>query len=367
MKIPFVDLRAQYRAHKQEIDQAIQSVIDATAFIGGKPVRAFEDAFSRAYGVAHCVGVGNGTDAIYVAMKMLGIGAGDEVITTACTWIATAETITQCGARPVFVDVDEFFNIDVRAVEAAITTKTRAVIPVHLYGQAAQVDVLSALCQSRGIRLIEDCAQAHFAERLGRRVGTIGDVATFSFYPGKNLGAYGDAGAIITNDEALARNCRTYANHGSLVKHQHLIEGINSRLDGIQAAILSAKLPHILAWTRARVRVAQWYDEKLAGVNQLIRPAVRDGSTHVYHLYVVRVAERDGLREHLTSCGVETGVHYPTPLPFLEAYRYLGHAPGDFPLSERNQAEILSLPIYPEMTEEMVDYVVACIGSFMNR
>lgn len=367
MRIPFVDLHAQYLAHQQEFDAAFREVIAKTAFIGGEYVREFELEYAEAYGVRHCISCANGTDAIYIVLRMLGVGPGHEVITTAASWISTSETISQAGARPVFVDVDDYGNIDVEQVAANLTPQTRAIIPVHLYGQAAQVEVLEKLAKQHGLYMIEDCAQAHFAERQGRRVGTVGVAGTFSFYPGKNLGAYGDAGAIVTNDDQLAESCRMYANHGALVKHRHRIEGINSRLDGLQAALLTRKLRHIGDWTRARQDVAALYDSILADIPQVKTPRVRDGSTHVYHLYVIRAEDRDALKNHLATQGIETGIHYPTALPMLEAYAYLGSNPSDFPRAVRNASEILSLPIFPEMTPEMVRYVTDAIRSFYAR
>ena len=364
MKIPFVDLGAQYRAHQAELDAAIRGVLETTAFIGGKPVKQFEEAYAKEYGVKHCISCANGTDAIYVVLRMLGIGPGDEVITTAASWISTSETIGQTGALPVFVDVDDFYNIDVAAIERAITPKTRAIIPVHLYGQAARMDAIMEIAQRRSLKLIEDCAQAHFATYGGKRVGTFGNAATFSFYPGKNLGAYGDAGAIVTNDDELAKRCRMYANHGALVKHQHEMEGINSRLDGLQAAVLSAKLPHIHDWTQRRQAVAAEYRERLRDVPGVFLPEIAPNATHVFHLFVIRVANRDGLRDHLGKLGVETGIHYPTALPFLGAYRERRFEPAQFPRAFRNQSEILSLPIFPEMTTEMIAYVADAIRGF---
>ena len=366
-RIPFVDLHAQYLAHRAEFDLALRQVIERSAFIGGEFVRGFERDFAAALGVEHCIGVANGTDAIYIVLRMLGIGPGDEVITTAASWISTSETIGQTGARPVFVDVDEYFNIDVDAVATRITPRTRAILPVHLYGQAAQVEVLAALAARHGLALVEDCAQAHFARRHGAYAGTTGIAGTFSFYPGKNLGAWGDAGAIVTNDAELAGRCRMYANHGALVKHQHRIEGINSRLDGLQASLLTAKLRHIHDWTRERARVAARYDELLAGLPAVERPRVREGSTHVWHLYVIRTPRREELRAHLAARGVETAVHYPTALPLLEAYRPLGTTAADVPRAAHNQDTILSLPIYPEMTDDMVAYVVDAIREFHAR
>jgi len=366
MHIPFVDLKAQYLAHRAEFDAALQQVIDGTAFIGGRFVQEFERAYADAYGVKHCVSVGNGTDAIYVVLRMLGVGPGDEVITTAASWISTSEAVGQTGATPVFVDVDEYFNIDVAQVERRIGPKTRALLPVHLYGQAAQVDVLADMARRHGLHLVEDCAQAHFAERGGRRAGTFGIAGTFSFYPGKNLGAYGDAGAIVTNDDEFARRCRMFANHGALVKHDHQMEGINSRLDGLQASLLTAKLRHLDAWTAARRRVAGWYDAALAGVAGIELPRVRAGSTHVYHLYVIRTDDRDGLKAHLAAQGIETAVHYPVALPLMPAYRHVGMQAADVPLAAANQGRILSLPIYPEMTRDMVGYVASAIRAYQE-
>jgi dTDP-4-amino-4,6-dideoxygalactose transaminase len=362
MKIPFVDLHAQYLSIKTNIDAAIAQVIAQTAFIGGRFVQEFERAYAEHYGVKHCIPVGNGTDAIYIAMKMLGIGAGDEVITTAHSWISTSETISQAGARPVFVDVDDYFTIDVELIEAAITPRTRAIIPVHLYGQPANMTRIMEIAERHRLFVIEDCAQAHYAEWRGQRVGTFGHAATFSFYPGKNLGAYGDAGAIVTNDTDLATKMRMYANHGALKKHNHKMEGINSRLDGLQAAILSAKLPHIEAWTRARQQVASWYDTLLAAVPGVEAPKVRPDATHVYHLYVIKVDQRERLMAALSEQGIETAVHYPVALPAMEAYRYLGDAQRPTPRALQNSSRILSLPIFPELDRERVGHVVNTIA-----
>lgn len=368
MKIPFVDLHAQYLAHRPEIDAAIANTIRDTAFIGGEPVRAFEKQYAEFYGIRHCVSVANGTDAIYIALRMLGIGAGDEVITTAHSWISTSETVSQAGATPVFVDVDEHYLIDPEKIEAAITPRTRAIIPVHLYGQAADMGRIMAIAKRHDLVVIEDCSQAHLATWNGQRVGTFGAVATFSFYPGKNLGAYGDAGAIITNDEALASKMRMYANHGALVKHTHLIEGINSRLDGMQAAILSAKLPHLQDWTARRQAVAAEYNRLFAGkLPADALPRVRPGATHVYHLYVIQVDRRAEMAAHLQARDISTAVHYPVALPFMPAYARLGGRPEAFPRAHRNQDRILSLPIYPEMTGDMIAYVAQAVIDFPAR
>lgn len=367
MKIPFVDLHAQYLAHRETIDAAIADIITRTAFIGGDAVTRFEAAYAEHYGIAHCVSCANGTDAIYIALKMMGIAPGDEVITTAHSWISSSEAVSQVGAMPVFVDVDDFYTIDAAKIEAAITPRTKVLIPVHLYGQACAMGPIMEIARRRGLRVLEDCAQAHYATWGGQRIGTFGDVATFSFYPGKNLGAYGDAGAIVTRDGELAEKMRMYANHGQLKKHDHRIEGINSRLDALQAAILSAKLPHILDWTARRQQVAAWYGEALAGIAGIELPKVREGGTHVYHLYVIQHAERDALAVHLADRGIQTAVHYPTALPLLKCYASRGFTAEQFPRASRNQSRILSLPMYPEMTREMVQYVADSIAAFRGR
>ena len=365
MKIPFVDLQAQYQFVKVEIDKAIAEVIAETAFIGGKYVNEFEKQFAELYGVKHCISCANGTDSLYILMKMLGIGEGDEVITVANSWISSSETISQTGARPVFIDMDPaFYTIDETLIESKINEKTKAIIPVHIQGQMCNMDRIMEIAEKYNIPVIEDCAQSHFSTYKNKRAGTMGIAGSFSFYPGKNLGAYGDAGCIITNDDKLAEDCKRYARHGALIKHQHTIEGINSRLDGLQAAILSAKLPHILQWTEMRQKNAAYYDLVLANIDEITLPTVRPHSTHTYHLYVVRVQRRDELAEYLKSKGIETAIHYPTPLPFLEAYKYLGHVNNDFPVSEAYQHQILSLPMYPELTTEMMNYVSSTIKEF---
>ena len=369
MHIPFVDLKAQYRAHRAEIDAAIAAVIGETAFIRGKYVADFEKAYAEKYGVKHCVSCGNGTDAIFITLKMLGVGPGDEVITTSNSWIASTETITLTGAKVVFVDVeDDCYDLDATKIEAAITPRTKAILPVHLLGQPAQMDVIMEIAQRRGLHVVEDCAQAHFATFGGRRVGTVGIAGTFSFYPGKNLGAYGDAGAIITDDDALAEKVRMFANHGAdrVNKHEHLMEGVCSRLDGLQAAILSAKLPHLDAWTRARQEKAARYDELLGGIAEVRTPKIRAGATHVFHNYVLRAQRRDELQTFLKDKGIDTTRHYPVPLPFLKAYAYLGHTPADFPVVARHSREILSLPVYPELTEEQQRCVADSIREFYS-
>jgi dTDP-4-amino-4,6-dideoxygalactose transaminase len=366
MKIPFVDLHAQYLSIKSEIDAAIVEVIAQSAFIGGPHVEKFETAWAKTLGVKHCVSCANGTDALYIAMRALGVKPGDEVITTAHTWISTSETITQAGGRVVFCDVDpDTFTIDSALIEAKITSATVGIIPVHLYGQPADMDAIMAIARKHNLWVIEDCAQAHLAKYQGKLVGTFGNVATFSFYPGKNLGAYGDAGGIVTNDDALAEWMSIFARHGG--KGDHVMEGICSRMDGLQGAILNTKLPHLPAWIEARRNVASRYDELLKGIGDVITPKVATDRDHVYHLYVIRTENRDALRAHLTAADIATVLHYPKALPFYPAYAGLGHTPADFPIAHANQSRILSLPIYPEMTEEMIGYVAERIESFLQR
>jgi len=356
MKVPFVDLHGQYLGIKAEIDSAIAEVIAQSAFIRGKHVDAFEQAWAETLKVKHCISCANGTDALYITMRGLGLKVADEVITTAHSWIATSETITQAGGRVVFCDTQEdTFNIDPRLIEAKITKATVGIIPVHLCGQPADMNEIMAIAKKHNLWVIEDCAQAHLAAYKGKLVGTFGNAATFSFYPGKNLGAYGDAGCIVTNDDTLADWTATFARHGG--KGEHVMEGINSRMDGLQAAILKVKLPHLPAWTTARRRVAARYNELLRGVDSLTTPKVGDDRSHVYHLYVIATDKRDSLKKALADSEITTSLNYPKALPFYPAYAYLGHKPADFPAAYHNQSRILSLPIFPEMTDEMIEYI----------
>lgn len=365
MLIPFVDLKAQYQNIKSEINQAIQSVIDETAFIRGKYVAEFEKVYAEKYGVKHCISVANGTDAIYITLKALGIGSGDEVITVANSWISTSETISQVGAKPVFVDIEpRYYTIDASKIEEKITPRTKAIIPVHLYGQPAEIDVIKTICDKHSLYLLEDCAQSHFAEYMGQKVGTFGIAGTFSFYPGKNLGAYGDAGAIVTSDDDLAKKITMFANHGALKKHHHEMEGINSRLDGLQAAILLAKLPYIHEWNYKRYEHSMLYNKLLKEVGGLITPEVRTDATHIFHLYVIRTQKRDELQQYLDEKGIQTAIHYPVALPFMKAYSYLNHKPQDFPVAFQCQREILSLPMYPELLPDQITYIVKSINDF---
>ena len=364
--IPFVDLKAQYQSIKQEIDSAIASVVEETAFIGGPHVKAFEGAFARYCGVDHCVGVANGTDAIFIALRALDIGPGDEVITVANSFVATSEAIRMAGAQVVFVDINpKTYNIDVMKIEEKITPKTKAIIPVHLYGQPADLDPIMAIARRHGLRVIGDAAQAHGAIYKGRPIATVADITCYSFYPGKNLGAYGDAGALVMNNAEWAASARMLANHGRSDKYNHAFEGVNSRLDGLQAAILGVKLRHLESWTEGRRRNARMYSAALAG-SGVVTPTELEDVRAVYHLYVVRVpaGRREALQAHLKEAGIDTGVHYPIALPHLTAYRHLGHKAGDFPEALRASGEILSLPMFAELTEGQIAHVAARIRQF---
>ena len=357
MHIPFVDLKSQYLSLKQEFDEAILKVVSETAFIGGKYAKAFEEAFAEYLGVNHCVAVANGTDALEIGLKAIGIQPGDEVLVPANTFFATAEAVGNVGATPVFVDIDsQTYNIDPAKAEEKITPRTKAIIPVHLYGLPAEMDEIMALANKHNLKVLEDCAQAHGATYKGKTVGTFGDAATFSFYPSKNLGAFGDAGAIVTNKEETATKARLLANHGQIAKNRHGFEGRNSRLDGIQAAVLSVKLPHLESWLEARRRNAALYNELLSD-SGLQLPFEPENLRHTYHLYVVQVPNREAVQQKLLDDGIETGLHYPTALPFLEAYANRGFEPSDFPIAHAQMDKILSLPMYAELTAEMIEKV----------
>lgn len=357
MKVPFVDLKAQYLSLKSEFDEAILKVVGETAFVSGRYAATFEAEFARYIGTEHCIAVANGTDAIEITLAALGIGPGDEVIVPANTFFATAEAVGNVGATPVFVDCEpNFYNIDAEKIEEKITPHTKVIIPVHLYGLPAEMDAVVAIAQKHGLKVLEDCAQSHGADYKGRRTGTFGDVATFSFYPGKNLGAYGDAGAIVTNDLSIANRCRLIANHGQPAKYQHTLIGRNSRMDGIQAAVLSVKLRHLDGWLNARRRNAARYNELLADTGILL-PTAPENSTHTYHLYVIQVKDRDAVASKLNEAGIDTGLHYPTALPFLDAYADAGYQPTDFPVAYAQMGELLSLPMYAELSDEMIGYV----------
>ena len=365
MNVPFNDLYAQYLSLKPEIDDAIERTIQNSAFVRGPEVELFEENFAKLMGVDHCVSCANGTDALYIAMHALGVKPDDEVIVPAHSWISTSETVTQAGGKVVFCDTrDVDFTIDVDAIEAKITDKTVGIIPVHLYGHPAQMDAVMRIAKKHNLWVIEDCAQAHLATYQGTKVGQFGDAATFSFYPGKNLGAMGDAGALVTGDAQLARRAARFARHGGMVKGSHEVEGINSRLDGLQAAILNVKLPHLSDWTKKRQEVADAYLSSLAGVDDLILPQVDARASHVWHLFVIRTKQRDALKAYLADSNIQTVINYPVALPFLEAYAHHGNSFENFPVSYSHQKEILSLPVFPEISTEMQSFVIDEINQF---
>lgn len=361
--IPFVDLKAQYASIKAEIDAAMAEVIRNTAFIGGPAVQRFERSFAEYCGAAHCVGASNGTSALHLALEAAGVQPGDEVLTVSHTFIATSETVRQLGAKVRFVEIDEqTYTMDPAALERALTPKVKAVIPVDLYGHPADWDALAAVTASKGIALIEDAAQAHGSRYRGRRAGSLAPIATFSFYPGKNLGAYGDAGAVTCASADQASKMQALANHGRAEKYTHNIEGYNYRLDGLQAAVLQTKLAHLDSWNAARRQAAKWYDARLAKLPGVVAPSVASWAEPVFHLYVVRVKERDRVLKGLKELGVEAGVHYPLPLHLQPAYAHLGYRRGEFPITERVADECLSLPMFAEITEEQVDRVVDALA-----
>jgi dTDP-4-amino-4,6-dideoxygalactose transaminase len=376
MNVPFVDLQAQYRAIKREVDEAMARVVESAAFVLGREVEAFESAFAEYLGARFCVGVSNGTAAIQLALTACRIGAGDEVIVPANTFFATAEAVSTAGATPVFVDADPIsYTIDVNKIEAAITERTRAIIPVHLYGQAADLDAIFEIAARHNLDVIEDAAQAHGALYKGRRVGARGRANCFSFYPGKNLGAYGEGGAVVTDDAEVARRLRLLRDHGSEQKYRHEIIGYNFRLEGIQGAVLNVKLKYLDGWNDLRRAHAARYHELLADARRssssgddsggaLTLPQELPYARHIYHLYVVQSAERDELQKHLSAAGVQTGIHYPVPVHLQPAYASLGHRAGDFPEAERQAARVLSLPMFPELTDEQIARVAEAARAF---
>ncbi|MFA5139635.1 MAG: DegT/DnrJ/EryC1/StrS family aminotransferase [Elusimicrobiota bacterium] len=368
MKVDFVDLRAQYRSIQPEVDPAIQKVLESCAFSGGPFVASFEGNFAKAHQAGHCVGVNSGTSALHVALMALGIKHGDEVIVPTNTFFATPEAVSLTGATPVLVDCEpRYYNIDPEKAEAACTERTKAIIAVHLYGQPAGLNAIAAVAARRRILLIEDCAQAHLAEYKGRPVGTRGICGCFSFYPGKNLGAYGEAGAVLTNDPSLAERMRALRDHGALKKYYHTLVGHNYRMEGIQGAVLDVKLRHLQAWTEARRRNAGLYREHLKDIAEVALPEEMPDASHVYHLFVVRVPERDRLISTLKEDGVSTGIHYPVPCHLQEAFSGLRTPPGSCPVAERYAGGILSLPMFPELTEDQIAYVAERIRRFYRR
>jgi dTDP-4-amino-4,6-dideoxygalactose transaminase len=358
MQVPFLDLKAHHEPIRAELEAAIREVIDANAFAGGPFVAKFEQEFAAYCGTRYAIGVGNGTDALWLSLLALGVGPGDEVLTTPMTFMATAEAISFCGAKPVFVDINEqTYTLDAELLERAITARTKAIIPVHLFGQTADMDAIRVVARRHGLPVIEDACQAHGAEYKGRKAGSMGIAGCFSFYPGKNLGALGEAGAVVTNDEGLRNRIQMLRDHGQAKKYHHALVGWNARMDGIQGAVLRVKLKHLNDANEARRAHARAYDLRLAGVPELILPMEAENGRHVYHLYVVRVQDRDEVLQKLANNGVACGIHYPIPVHLQEAYRFLGYGRGSFPVAEQCADEFLSLPMYPELTVEQIGTV----------
>lgn len=356
-QIPFLDLKQQYISVKKEIDKKIFEILDNTAFILGDELKQFEAEFAYFIGSKYCVGVSSGIDALIIALKALGIKNGDEVITVPNTFIATAEAISLAGAKPVFVDVDEKdFNIDINKIEEKITDNTKAILPVHLFGQPADMTEIKALAGKYNLFVVEDSCQSHGAEYNNKKVGTFGDIGCFSFYPGKNLGAYGDGGVVVTDDEVLYKTMLLMRSHGEGEKNKHEIIGSTNRLDNLQAAILRIKLRYLDGWNEKRINNALIYNKYLRNLDIKL-PATLEERKHVYHLYVIRVKERDRVREELNLNGISTGIHYPTPIHLQNAYKFLGYKEGDYPIAEKISNEIISLPIFPELSEEQISNI----------
>lgn len=377
MTVPFLDLKAQYQTIKNEINAAIQDILDNTAFILGKSVVQFEKDFAKAHNVNYCIGTSSGTDANHLALWALGIKADDEVIIPANTFIATAWGATLCGATPVFVDCHpDSYNINPEKVEAAITSKTRAIVAVHLYGQAAEMSTLQKIAKEKNIFLVEDAAQAHLAEYYSKKVGGLSEVASFSFYPGKNLGAYGEAGAVVSNNDEIAMKIMKLREHGQSEKYHHDSFGHNYRMEGIQGAVLGVKLKYLSRWTDQRRKVAAKYNELLSNIEELSLPKELSGLKHVYHLYVVRVSgknleekeeTRNKLQSFLLDNGIATGLHYPIPLHLQKCFKYLGYSKGDFPVAEDLAQSGLSLPMFAELKDEQIEYIAIKIKEFFHK
>lgn len=368
IQVPFVDLKAQYATLREEINAAVMNVLESAYFVGGPILDKFEREFAAFVGAEYCVGVANGTDAIMLAAKAAGLGRGDEVLVPANSFFASAEAITNAGATPVFVDVDPLtFHMDAKLAAQAITKRTRAILPVHLYGRAMDLTPFEALARKHNLIIIEDCAQAHGASIHGNTVGSSGRLTCFSFYPGKNLGAYGDGGAVTTSDPDLMKRLRILREHGSPVKYEHSVVGWNSRLDALQAAVLSVKLPHLHAWNAARRENARKLTAALVG-SPIMPPAIPEGNQHVFHLFVVRCSQRDALKSFLEEKGIQTGIHYPVPLHITAAYRNLGSAGlGSNPITEALAGEILSLPMYAEMSAAQLAYLIEALREFSDK
>lgn len=368
MKVPFVDLAAQYRAIKPQVQTAVNAVLDRCDFILGNDVAAFEKEFAAWAGAPHMVSCANGTDAIVLALKACGIGPGDEVITTPYTWISTVLAVSLVGAKPIFADIDPAtYNIDPAQIAKKITRRTKAILPVHLYGQSAAMDGIADIAKKHKLIIIEDAAQSHGSYWRGMRVGQTGVATCYSFYPGKNIGAYGDAGGVTTSDAKIARALRILRNMGQEVKHKHEVIGTNSRLDSLQAAVLRVKLKHLEEWTEARRKAAQRYHRMLKDVNSVVTPKEADGVRHVFHVYAVQVPRRDAVVKKLNADGVSAQVHYPTPVHLQPCYKSLGYKRGAFPVAERVCSRILSLPMYPEITEAQQAYVVEKLKEALKK
>lgn len=367
MQIPFIDLKKQYLAIKKDLQDPINRTLDSGLFIKGPDLECFENDFAKFNETKFSIGVGSGTDALHLCLMSLNIGKGDEVLLPVNTFVATAYSILYVGAKPIFIDVDpKTYNIDVSKAEGKITRKTKAIIPVHLYGQPANMDGLSKLAKKYKIFIVEDACQAHGATYKGKFVGSFGTVAAFSFYPSKNLGAYGDGGAITTNSAKLVNSIKSLREYGSTSKYSFNKIGINSRLDSLQAVILQTKLKHLKEWNRAKLKLASYYNLRFKEIPEIITPITDKYSTPVYHLYVIRTPKRDALLKHLKSRGVETGIHYPIPLHLQKSLQFLGYKKGDFPVAEHLSNEILSLPMFPELTSDQQDYIVSCIKEFFK-
>ena len=365
--IPLVNLAAQYKQIQHEITPVVEGIMRQSEFIGGRPVVRFEQAYAEYCNAKYCIGVGNGTDALFLALKASGVGSGDEVVLPAMSFVATAEAISMTGATPVFADIlPKAFTIAPQEIERCITNRTKAILPVHLYGCPADMNIINTIAKQHDLHVIQDAAQAHGAAINDAKIADFG-CCCYSFYPGKNLGAYGDAGAVVANDEDFSVLVRKWANHGRTDKYNHEFPGINSRLDGIQAAVLSVKLKYLEHWTRARQALAKRYEQLLAHLPAIRCPNIPDGKNHVFHLYAIQCENRDQLRSFLVDRGIQTGIHYPIAQPFLPAYASMGHTPQDFPVSFELQNTTLSLPLFPELTEEQQTYIVNSISEWYAK
>ena len=367
MQIPFISLKRQYDSIRQEIDQAIEQTFIHAQFIGGPVVKNFESEFSLRLGMQHCISTGNGTDSLFIILKALNLKPGDEVITPAFSCFPSAEIISLTGATPVFCDVErQYYTLDPEELKRKITPATKAVIAVHLYGQSADINALKKICDENNLLLIEDCAQAHLTRAGSKPVGTFGIASAFSFYPTKNLGAFGDAGCILTNDEELAEKMRRLANHGALHKDDHMLEGTNSRMDTLQAALLSVKLKHLNRWNARRREIAGLYKSQLRDIDNLILPAERENTFHTFHIFCICTPFRDSLKEFLSKKGIDTQIHYPKGIPFTQAYRHNSFKQEEFPVTSTLQNQVLSLPVFPELIDEEVTYISQTIRQYFG-